>query len=285
MPTNLTGQPNTDDYNLGRGILYFALLDIAGKPGAWRDLGNAPSFTITQEAETLEHQSSREGLKVTDKEVVISQAVTCAFTLDEVNSENLALLFSGAQAAHTNVAIAGFTEFAMVPNGAGTLQLGRWYDLVNSSGERAYDVLAADLTVKTNITSPATMVLGTDYLLDSEMGRIFIIHTSSLAATAIADSKGLLVTLTARAGARTVEEVRGLTQVSVKGALKFISSNPANDGQKAEYTFHQVTLKADGDISLIGDDWTTMPFTCKAERNAAADADSPYMTYRSVNAA
>ena len=75
MPgVNTTGVPNTNDYNLGRGIVYFSLLDTNGLPtGGYRDLGNAPEFNVSFETETLEHQASRLGLKVTDKEVVISQ--------------------------------------------------------------------------------------------------------------------------------------------------------------------------------------------------------------------
>ena len=79
---NTLGTPQTDDYNLGRGILYFATLGSDGRPNEYRDLGNVPEFNLSIEVETLEHQSSRQGLKVVDKEVVISQAVNVAFVVD-----------------------------------------------------------------------------------------------------------------------------------------------------------------------------------------------------------
>lgn len=281
---NTTGLPDPTDYNLGRGIVYFAYdLDANGKPQIYRDMGNCTDFTISTESETLEHFSSRTGLKTLDKEVTLSRTTTISFTLDELNDENLADLFSGDKATHTNVAVAGFSEYQMVADG--DLVLGRWYDIVNSSGERAYDVLAVDLTVTTSEAAPVAMVLDTDYTLDIEFGRIFVLSTSTVAATAIGTGDGLNVTVTAETTASDVNEVRALTQSAVQGALKFIADNPADDGAKREYQLHSVNLKADGDFSLIGDDWTGMGFTASLEAAATVDADSPTMTIRTVDPA
>lgn len=277
---NTTGLPITEDYNLGRGKIYFAELDANGIPKAYRDMGNAPQFNLSIESETLEHQSSREGLKITDKEVVISQKVSVSFQLDEFNHENLAAAFSGASVVHTNVSIAGFTEYTMVPDG--TIEIARWYDIIDASDERAYDVEAGDLLVKTSNATPVTLVKDTDYTLDSELGRIFLLSTSSEVATAITGAEGLDVTLTARAPASPVDEVQALTTSSIIGALKFISENPANEDKQQEFQFHKVTLKADGDISLIGDDWSVIGFSAAAEKNILVDAASPTLTIRSV---
>lgn len=283
---NTTGLPQTDDYNLGRGIVYFAALGTDGKPDAYRDLGNAPEFSISIEVETLEHQSSRQGLRITDKEVVISQKVNVSLVLDEINHENMALLLSGEKGTHTNVAVAGFSEFEMVVgNDSDTteLELGRWYDIVNSSGERAYGIDASDLSMET-ATGAVALVEDTDYTVDEEMGRFFILSTSSVAATAIAAFDGLDVTLAANGSAPSVNEVRALTTTNISGALKFISENPANNDVKTEFQFHQVSLKADGDFALIGDEFSTMNFTGIAESNTQADADSPTLTIRNVAA-
>ena len=285
---NTTGLPRTEDYNLGRGIVYFATLGSDGKPDAYRDMGNAPEFNVSIEVETLEHQSSRQGLKVTDKEVIISQKVNLSLVLDEINHENLALLLSGEKGTHTNVAVAGFTEYEMVvgdESATTELALGRWYDIVNSAGERAYDVDGTKLSIATTNLTPVPLVEGTDYTLDAAMGRIFILSTSTVAATAIAGFEGLDVTLTADAGALGVNEVRALTTTSVSGALKFIAENPANNDVQTEFQFHQVSLKADGDFSLIGDEFSTMNFTGVAESNVLADADSPTLTIRNTASA
>lgn len=276
---NTTGLPNIEDISLGRGIIMAALLPASGIPVAWRDLGNAPDISIGTSIETKDHYSSRTGLKKLDLQVVLSDARSVKFSLEEFNHENLAWFFSGAKAAVTNAAVAGFTVYVMVADG--DLELGMWYDIKNSSGGRAYDITSADLTVTTNQGTPVAMVLGTDYEVNEEFGRIFIKSTSTVAATAIGLGKGLRVALAAKAGAATVSEVRALTQTSITVALRFTAENAAN-GNKYEITFWKVKLKASGDLNLISDEWMAMPFEAAAEENTAASPTSPTLTIRQV---
>ena len=296
---NTTGLPNTEDYNLGRGIVYFAplssVIDSLNLPLGYRDLGNAPEFSISLETETLEHQSSRSGLKVTDKEVVISQKITLALTLDEINFQNLAVLLSGdaAQTTPTNPAIAGIT---IILNWIGSVVLGEWYDMTNAtlptpgdatsvpSGDRAYDVDLDDETLAINGGAALIRdVPGTpgDYTIDAEMGRIFFLTNP---VGALVDGDGIDFTLDPKALARELDEVQSLTKTAVLGALKFIAENPASSDKQTEYQFHKVSLKAEGDFSLIGDEFTQMQFTAVAERNEQADPDSATLTVRTIQA-
>ena len=258
-------------------------LDSGDLPTGYRDLGNAPEFNVTVEVETLEHQSSREGLKIVDKEVIISQDVSVSFQLDEINNENLALFFSGEKATHVNPTVAGFGPAVIVNDG--DLALGRWYDIHDAATprERAYDVEDANITLETTEAAPIALAIDVDYLLDVEMGRIFTLSTSAKIATAIGTSDGLSITLAADAGAQTpIDEVRGLTQTNVLGALKFISENPADNDRSTEYEFHKMSLKAEGDFSLIGDEFSVEGFTASAETNPTSSPDSPTLTIRVV---
>lgn len=277
---NLSGIANPDDYNLGRGRVYFATL-TNNIPGAFRFLGNAPEFSINVEVETLEHQASTNGLKVTDKEVIISQQLNLALTLDEINFENLALFFSGETATFTTAAGA-----LAASTGTGNAEFptaGRWYDIFWSSGDsefkigdqvdstvgieanRVYDIGDLDITGGTE---------GTDYITDNVMGRVFVPIGTGLSLASALDASG-----TENASAdNTVEQVRGLTQTNVVGALKFISENPANNDVQRELNFHKTSLKAEGDFSLIGDEFTTMQFTAVAEKNETYSPDSPTVT-------
>lgn len=89
--------PNPDNYTLGRGIVYFDKKDPStGVYEGERDLGNAPAFTFSIDIATLEHFSSRSGLKSKDKRVVTEVTPKFSFTLDEPNAENYALLTMGA---------------------------------------------------------------------------------------------------------------------------------------------------------------------------------------------
>lgn len=279
---NTTGISEPEKYVLGRGKLYLAVLNTSKLPdnNGWRFLGNCSEFSLNTTEETIKHMSSQTGLKKVDREATLSFDLTGQFTLEEFNADNLADLLRGTVATHTNVAIAGFSAYDMVTVASGGVKTGRWYDIVNSVGERAYDVAAGDLTVKYDGTTPAsgtTGTEGTDYDLDSKMGRIFIKPTGS-----ISDGDGINVTLAAAAGAKPVTEILGLQATDQDSALKFILENANDSDAQAEIQFHLVKLKANGDVGLITDDWATMPFTFTAEENVAlGGADSPLLTIRS----
>lgn len=272
--SNTLGTPLTSDYQLGRGILYFASIDaVTGKPGPYRDLGNCSDFQVTINTETLQHKSSRTGTKVVDKEVVISQEMALSFKLDEISDENLALFYTGAKATHTNVAIAGFAEINQAYQ---AVTLGVWYEIRNAAGARAYDIDTTKLLLEKDAGSDVALVEGTDYTLNAQMGLIFLKTT----AVNIANGDNMNVTLTADATAAVVDEVRALTAVSVVGALKFIGDNPANSGEKSEYQFHQVTVKSKGSQALIGDTFQEIEFEGSAEKQETWSPNSPFCTVR-----
>lgn len=150
---NNSGRANPDDYQLGRGIIYFAPQDATSGPvngeaenGLYRDLGNATEFNLTVDSETLEHTSSLQGLQTVDKEVRLSQQISFAFTLDEINFDNLAEFFSGTptevEAAPLNptafFSVNGAGPTSALPAGSNDqgaclirpTKAGRWVDLV-----------------------------------------------------------------------------------------------------------------------------------------------------------
>ena len=94
--------PNTDNYTLGKGVVFFDQ-KISGVYQGERDLGNAPAFTFNIALEKLEHFSSRGGLQAKDKEIISQITPGLAFTLDEVNKENMALLTLGDSSTETQV--------------------------------------------------------------------------------------------------------------------------------------------------------------------------------------
>jgi len=101
--------PSTTNYVLGKGILKFDRFDSDGLPTGLRDLGNAPNFTIQPTVETLEHFSSREGIKKKDKTVIVSAGLTVKFTLDEYDRKNLALAMMASEAADVLTLLASTT--------------------------------------------------------------------------------------------------------------------------------------------------------------------------------
>lgn len=80
---------SVDYYFLGKGILSFK---PEGGPD-YIDLGNSPKFETEPTNETLEHFSSRAGVKKQDRKVILSQALALNLTLEEFNPFNLGLAF------------------------------------------------------------------------------------------------------------------------------------------------------------------------------------------------
>jgi hypothetical protein len=278
---NSTGTTQTQDYNLGRGIIYLSQLDgTSGLPVEYRDLGNAPSFSLSLDVEELIHQSSRQGLKTTDKRLVISQTINFSFVLEELSAENMALFFSGDTTTATNPAVAGITEY----QADASLVKGRWYAIYEQTGGiRAMNIDAADVTVTHDKAGANdTLVLTTDYTVDEKMGMVFLNTTGS---TAVAGNT-LHITLAAKVGAvASVSQTRGATTSGVDYALKFVGENPADNDQNFEVELHSVQVSADGDFSLISEsDLTQMPFTGTAQQNASwLDANSKTMTITSYD--
>jgi hypothetical protein len=282
MALNTTGKPDTRDYFLGRGILYLAELDANSLPVSWRDLGNSPGLSISVESEELVHFLSRSGLRIADKRITLSQTINLSFQVDEISDNNLALFFTGTTTSITNPAVAGVgTMMAPVAITAST-ELGRWYDLKTAyTGAGNPTAFTADSVPKIRRTSgtPMDLVLGTDYEIDRQMGRVFIKHN----AVNVAAGDDIAWYSAADSGAPATLSIMRALKGSVRDfALKFIAENPANSSEKIEYEFHSVQLSADGDLSLIGDEFSVIGFTGAAQKNSNVNVDATLTVRSSV---
>lgn len=280
MGLNLTGAPSAADYVIGRGAIFVALLDANKAPKDWRHLGNTTALAVSNESETLDHFSSRSGIKQADLQLIVSNTCSISFSIDECNFDNLAMLLLGDAAnassavPTSNASKLGMTDVQQVTSAS----KGRWVDLKDSAGRRLYDVKQANLTVKTeSVGTPGTAgstIPAGEYTLDTKMGRIFL----STAGSAHTNGKMVFASYTADATAANIDQVRGYTQTQVVVALKFIQQNPSNNNKQTEYQFHSVTLKPTGDFSLISDDYTEMSFEGVAGKNETFSPASPVVT-------
>ncbi len=279
---NTTGKNQTDDYTIGRGLVFFSELDANGLPTNWRDLGNAPSLSMSISEEELEHYSTRQGVKNKDKTVIINRDMDITFTLDEINDENLALLLSGETKNETNPATGVVASTAIIADGSIVAQ--RWYQLKDGNGVGAYYNDHTAITLKTTNATPVTLVKDTDYEVHPMGNMIFLLNSAAIQ-TAITGTEGITFEGTADATAFDTDLVQSFTKSQVEGAIKYIAVNPANDDEYTEYEWHKVRLKADGDMALISDEWTEMPFSGSAQANASASPDSPTLSIRTKKTA
>ena len=276
---NLTGKAQPGDYLLGRGRILAAPILASGKPGAFRDLGNAPNFSVTISTENVEHQSSRAATRITDVDAVLSLKAELSFTLDEMNFQNVADFFLGTStaAAYTNPAIAGYSAEVLTDS----VETGRWYNLENSAGLRPKDIDAGDLTVRRDPSgTPATLTLNTDYEVNTDLGLIFFVVGG-----AVSDGDEIDVELAAKAGAAaSINRMNALVGGVTSYALKFISLDGVVSAKKQEWNFHSVALKPDGEVPLIGDEFATMDFTGVCAASETAFASNPYFNVEDAQA-
>lgn len=281
MALNTTGKPNTLDYFLGRGILYLSALDADQLPtGGYRDLGNCPAFSMTVASEELLHQSSRQGLKVTDKRVTLSQDIQIAFSLDELSHDNYALFFTGTTSTVANPAVNG--EGTMMAPVAITTSvvLGRWYPLLTAyDGTGTSTAFSATSVPKIRRTSgmAADLTIDVDYEINHKAGMVFI--KADAMNVAAGDDIGWYCAADASAPAN-LELMQALKGSIANYALKFIAANPVNDDEMMEFEFHSVQVSADGDLNLISDEFSQASFTGAAQRNSNPNIDGT-LTIRS----
>lgn len=83
--------PNVGNYQVGKGIVSF----MQDGDNQYRDLGNVSALSVTADIETLDHFSSRAGVRQKDLSIILEKAMTLNMTMDEVTARNLALKLAG----------------------------------------------------------------------------------------------------------------------------------------------------------------------------------------------
>ena len=276
---NTTGLPKTSDYFMPRGKMYFSPISASTglATGVWEDVGNISALTITPNLEVVEHRTSRASVRAVDRQVVAGANPTLSFTFDEVNTANLARFLTGSEGTATNTNSTAITDLAITVDNHG-----RWYDIVDTNGDRVYNL--SSVTVTDDNATPNPAVEGTDYLVDLVMGRIFVIVGSSV----LAEGADMLVDTTGPASNTAMTEVQALLGCLPEVAVKFVEINANDGGAQGEWTFHKVSLTADGEVALIAeDDFVGLPMNGKVLYNeyaATTTALSGYMVYRTGDA-
>jgi hypothetical protein len=88
-PTLLS--PNVDNYQIGKGVFSFKQDGYAD----FRDLGNVDSGVLTPNLTTLDHFSSRLGVKSKDKVITLEKSAQFKISMDEITAHNIALMVLG----------------------------------------------------------------------------------------------------------------------------------------------------------------------------------------------
>jgi len=247
----------TNEYAIPRGRVYFDRFDAAGMPTGEIALGNCPGFTFTADTEKAEHFSSETGLSEKDASLIVRVNRTGTLTCDNFSLDNLALFVSGSTETQTQSA-------GSIVDEPHTVTPGRIYQLGTSDAAPAGVRNVSAVTVK-SADGLTTYVLGTDYALDLDMGRLQILVGSTIpAATAVKVS----YTTTAKSWTR----VKSGATAEVSGSLRVVAENAS--GTNRDWFMPKVTLTPSGDLPVIqeGTDFTTMEFGVEVLKPANREA-------------
>jgi len=244
------------NYVIGKGKLSFAMFAPGSKVSTMgeRYLGNSPELTQTREQETLDHIDADEGMNVKDESITISNSMGGSFTLDSIEPENIAMWFGGpvdrsAILAGTAIVDADFSAVRGRYH-----QIGATAD--NPMGARKIDnvkvaIVAPGATPQDPPVVTELAELDGNVEIDLDRGRLYIEPD----APDIDNNDVLRVTYDQEATTRTIIIAKG---DQIRGRLRFDSTNPV--GSRNDYLWPYVTITANGDYALKGDEWQTMSF-------------------------
>lgn len=243
---------SVQNYTLGRGKLYFArYIPGTTTPEGERYIGNTPEFSATIETENLDHFSSDGGVKVKDGSVALQTDRSASFTTDNISLANISLFFFGSVSAVVQSAATVTDETFLAVDQDLYYQLG--VTETNPSGVRSLDYITADtvkITVEDDKASPTTFDEGADYTIDMDLGRLYVVKGGDIA-------KGTNLKVTYKTKAVTRDRVISGSR-PIEGLLHYIADNPA--GENYDWLMPYVKLSPNGEYTLKGDDWQTIPF-------------------------
>ncbi|MFH1680359.1 MAG: hypothetical protein ABIH26_06915 [Candidatus Eisenbacteria bacterium] len=250
---------NGNNILLGRGKIYFDRFDAAGARTGELFLGNCPTFEITPTSEDIKKYSSADKAADLIASDVLRTTLALRIVGDEFSKENLAMALFGDTATLSQTG-SSVTDEAI----SGVLQ-GRYYPL----SKRQVSAVT--------VTGPGgtpTYVVDDDYKVDAVSGRIYIVEGGG-----IADDADIEVDFTY--GTIALPTIRGMNQTSVKGYLRFIG-DPAR-GPKYECEIWRASVRADGAIGFISDEYSSFSLTGDIESDAVNNPDEPH--YRLIRIA
>lgn len=269
---NTSGTPSTSNYLLGRGSLtIYRLNTVTGKFEEGRQIGHMPQFSLTSEIQTVDHVSSRGGVRTTDRRVIASQSLNFSIQTDEVlDFDNLALWMQGQAGSIANPSSAGNITDRLVTD---TAVKGRHYIITNAAaGAQMYDINAGTFSMKrhaTTLGSAVAMTAGVDYVLNAAYGTIFIPTTSAVVA-----GDNMWFSYTA-GGEQPLSRVNIQTQQSSAVGLRFNGINAADGSKTFMLQLNSVTLLPEGEMSFLGSEYAVMTLSGVAGRNELGYPSSP----------
>lgn len=242
----------------GRGALYFDRLGADGTKQGERFLGNVSAFELSMSEDTIQKYSSVDAAGAVLSQTPMHRKMEWAATLNEFEQNNLALALVGTPLTEAQTGASVTNEIVTVK------QKGVWYKFAKRK------ISNSPQPVITGPSATPTYVLGTDYEIDYDTGRIFIKTGGSIPASGNLECDYTYSTESLLAV--------GAGNAGVKGYLRFIGDPAA--GPIVEVEVWNSIISPDSTVGLIGDDYAEFRVKGLIIPDVTGHPTSPYYTIR-----
>lgn len=225
---------------IGSGNILIDVLTDAGVSRGFQIKGNATSLEIKPDSERKEQLGrGRDNYGQVIASVVIPKPTTIGIKLDQVDSELLAMAFSGESEA-INQSAGSATDQVVVA------KKGRWVELGKIN-------LTDVGLVVTNSGATTTYVKGTDFDINYRLGMICALDSG-----AITDGQELRVDYSW--AAKTGKRIRGGTRSSIRASIKLDGYNRV-DGKNVIVTVPLTRLNSSQAVDFLNGNWIEVPLS------------------------
>lgn len=150
-------------YFSGQGRVYVGARDTLGNPTGLTFVGNVPELKVSLSVDTIEHQESQSGQRLTDLQLIKSKKGEFACTLEELIATNLELALYGT----TTTVTSGTVTAESLPN---PVTIGSLYPL-------AFQNVSA-VQVRDSAGTPKTLP-ATQYTLNAKHGSLAMLDVTA----------------------------------------------------------------------------------------------------------
>ncbi|MCC7546194.1 MAG: hypothetical protein IT532_00340 [Burkholderiales bacterium] len=212
-------------YFRGQGKVFAAEI-AAGAPKAFRFLGNVPELNVAMETETLEHQESTSGNRLTDLRMDVSKNANITVTLEEWTKKNIAEMIYGEVQAITGASVTNEAAPA-------ALAAGDFWRLAHP------DISA--LAITDSAGTPASLTAGTHYRIESARHGV----------VEILDLASFIQPLKAAYTHAAYDSIAMFKRTRRDLWLLFDGLNTADENRPVRIELYKVSLDPAGEIPLI----------------------------------
>ena len=269
MPNNASISSN--NLYVGRGKVYVDRWANGAPSGYYRFLGNVEKIDGAFSVSTIEKKSSMDGASSLIAQAIVGSEAEISMTWSEFSAANLADALLGTKSTWTQSS--GTATAAVL----GSAKLG--YAI--PTGKRKITVTSV---VKTSgsVTLVAASSLGGvgDYWVDTDAGLIYIFDTPSTAGLVDGDAltwNGSYPAITAS------DMVTALSNGDVTMSVLYVPASDQVSGPRHEVRIPRWRPNADGNLSLISDEFGTITVKGKALKDSTQAAGQEFWTMRKLN--